>query len=138
MQPLAFIGYNLAGNDWKPARRVFLDTLKERGLREGAIKTYGVFSQTIDQLVDLQPSVVVTLGDSALKLLVPDAPKNTMNVRGYVFDTPYGFPVLASVDPEMVSKNWTPWRVLLSMDFQRAKDMRKKGWQRPERRVVVV
>ena len=138
MNPIAFVGYNLKGNDWKPARRVFIDTLKERGIREETIHTFGVFPSTISQLTALNPSVVVALGDSALKLLVPAAPKNTMNVRGYVFDTSFGFPVLATVDPEMVSKSWVPWRVFISMDFQRAKNMRRNGWEREVRVVEVV
>ena len=135
---IAFVGFNLKGNDWKPARRVFLETIKERGIREDTVQTFGVFPRTIQELKSLDPSVVVCCGNAAVNLLLPDKPGDVEYIRGYVFDSPHGLTVLATVDPAEVSKTWVPWRMLFSKDIQKAKEMNKKGWERPLREVHIV
>ena len=137
MNQIAIVGYNLFASEWHPGRRILSEALKERGLREATLDFVSVDGNTKSKLAELKPSVTVALGDSALRLLVDDKPPNVLQSRGYLFETELGV-VLATVDPANVHKNWTPWRVLLSMDLQRAKDINKNGFQRPVRNVEVL
>ena len=102
----------------------------------------------------LKPKVIVALGAEAAHALIPEWPDarregrlthlgdikratDIENRRGYVFDSALG-PVVATVHPAFVAKSWTPWRVLLSYDLQRASEVARDGLVRPTRRVHVV
>lgn len=133
MKTLYFVGENLKGSEWHPARKVLEAAMAERGIRWETV----TFLNPWEHHQIHNPSLIVALGNKALKTFVKDKVGGVMNVRGYVFDTDAGL-VLATVDPEEVHKNWTPWRVLLSMDLQRAKDIHKNGFERPKRNVEVL
>lgn len=102
----------------------------------------------------LLPKVIVALGNEACHALVPEWPdgrsgrdlvhrgdiKGAQDIearRGYVFDSPFA-PVVATVHPAFVARTWTPWRVLLSYDLQRAKEVERNGLVRPTRNVEIV
>ena len=105
-------------------------------------------------LRSLRPRVIVALGAEAAHALVPEWPDarrdgrlthlgdikracDIENHRGYVFDTTLG-PVVATVHPAFVAKSWTPWRVLLSYDLQRASEVARDGLIRPTRAVEII
>jgi len=134
---ICFVGYNLTGSEWHPGLKILTETMQERGLRRETVKFFPVGSGTKAQLLQLKPSVTVALGNAALRSLVSDSPPPVMQSRGYVFEEDFG-PVLATVDPADINTNWLPWRLLLSMDLQRAKDLNKNGFKRPLRNVEVV
>lgn len=104
-----------------------------------------------EKIATLKPKCVVTLGDYASWALLPfDWPtkrgkghikfaEGSFNMRGFVFESEYvDAPVVASVSIEDIQNAWVPWRVLLSLDVQRAKDITRKGFQRPERNVEIL
>lgn len=102
-------------------------------------------------LGDLSPSVIITLGNEASHAIIPewpDAPRDEHrgditrargieNRRGYSFETPFGA-ALATVHPAFVSRNWSPWRVLLAHDLRKAKRIAENGHIRPTRDVTIV
>lgn len=109
------------------------------------------------ELQRLRPSVVVAFGNEASWTLCPtDWPtgkssgrfsygggwRNATGIeelRGFIFDSPFlDCPVLPTMHPLDVVKSWTPWRVLLSLDLQRAKTLAKDGFERPLRKVMVI
>jgi hypothetical protein len=137
MNPIVFVGYNINGNKWHPAAKILSETMQERGLREEAVRRVGVSSETHSQVAALNPSVVVALGDSALRLLLDEPAPPVTQCRGYVWETSLG-PVLAAIDPAVVHKTWTPWRMLLSLDLLRAKKIQRSGLTRPVRNVEVL
>lgn len=103
----------------------------------------------------LRPALIVALGNEAAHALVPDWPDatrpheglvHTRNIkgardiesrRGYLFDSPFG-PVLTTVHPAAAARVWVPWRMLLSFDLQRAKELHTNGFVRPTRDVQIV
>ena len=107
---------------------------------------------TLDRL---KPRVIVTLGNEAAHAIIEGWPdgrdrdgflthrgniKSASDIeqrRGFVFDTRWG-PTVATVHPASVARDWTPWRVLLSYDIQRAKEILRDGLVRPTRIVEVV
>lgn len=99
----------------------------------------------------LNPKVVVAMGDYAAWALLPNdwpTKRNTgrikdaegmLDMRGFVFTSQYTpAPVVATVDPELIHKMWVPWRVLFSLDLQRAKNITKEGFTRPKREVEIL
>lgn len=101
-------------------------------------------------LADLRPNVVVALGNEAAFAAIGSAdwPARDGSVftaggieqrRGYLFEGIHGLKVLATVHPAAVVRVWTPWRVLLSYDLQRAKEESAYAdIRRPVRQVEVV
>lgn len=133
---IAFVGYNLFANEWHPAIRILNYALQERGIKPFEFQRVSMDDKTIVHLKAMCPDVIVALGNSALRKLVKDVPPVHL-CRGYVFDSEVG-PVVATVDPADINKVWVPWRMLLSLDIQRAKDIAKDGLTRPERNVEVL
>jgi len=103
----------------------------------------------------LQPSVIIALGNEAAHTLVPEWPdtrspnglehrgnifgaKDIENRRGYVFDSEFDCPVIVTVHPAAVARTWVPWRVLLSYDLQRTKELHDERLRRPRRKVELV
>lgn len=125
------VGENLKGSEWHPARRTLKAAMDERGIRWESVRILNPWEHS--QIKN--PTVIVALGNKALKLFAGDW--DVRSVRGYVFDNALG-PVLATCDPEDVHKEWTPWRVLLSLDLQKAKNIHKHGFKRPIRDVEIV
>ena len=136
MKKYAFVGDNLVGNDWKPGRRVLLDTMKERGIREDQVEYFPVNSWTKKSLLESNYKVVVAFGDRALKLFVDDAWK-TEQTRGYFWEIS-NLIVLATMDPELVSKSWVPWRMLMSMDLDKCKKLERELPSKNQRPVHTV
>lgn len=62
--------------------------------------------------------VILACGTQTLRALVPDAP-NAQEARGYMWDTAWGR-VVASMSPEDIVMDWTPWRALFDLDLRRA------------------
>lgn len=112
----------------------------------------------------LKPKVIITLGDEAAHAVVPDWPdarsgsdlihrgtiktaREIENRRGYVFDSSFG-PVVATVAPQSLTLDakrkgwkaldWAPWRMLLSHDLRKAKEIARHGLIRPTREVTIV
>lgn len=112
-------------------------------------------ARTHETLRHLRPKVTVALGAYVAHALIPDWPDarsredglvhrgaifgatDIENRRGYVFDSPFG-PVVATVDPAFVDASWSPWRVLLSLDLQRAVKVASDGLIRPTRDVEII
>jgi uracil-DNA glycosylase family 4 len=112
-------------------------------------------ARTHETLRRLRPKVTVALGPYVAHALVPEWPDarsrdeglvhrgnifgatEIENRRGYVFDSPFG-PVVATVDPAFVDTSWSPWRVLLSLDLQRATKVASDGIVRPTRDVQII
>jgi len=104
----------------------------------------------------LKPSVIVTLGNEAAHALVEGWPDTRVpgvglenrgnifgatdieNRRGYVFDSEFDCPVIVTVHPAAVARQWVPWRMLLSFDLQRTKELHDAGLRRPQRQVELV
>jgi len=104
----------------------------------------------------LKPSVIIALGNEAAWTLVGDWPDTRVprvglehrgnvfgacdieNRRGYVFDSEFDCPVIVSVHPAAVARTWVPWRVLLSYDLQRTKELHDEHLRRPSRQVELV
>ena len=64
------------------------------------------------------PRVLLVCGTESLRKLVPDAP-SAQEARGYMWDTAWGR-VVASMSPEDIVTDWTPWRALFDLDLRRA------------------
>ena len=62
--------------------------------------------------------VILACGTQTLRALVPDAP-SAQEARGYMWDTAWGR-VVASMSPEDIVTDWTPWRALFDLDLRRA------------------
>ena len=143
---LNFLSISLHTPKWDAS----LDDCSAAEVEEGVAKVR-------KQLRLLRPSVVVAFGNEAAWALVPNSwptgssrgrytfggpiqdATGVEELRGFVFDSPFvDAPVVVTVAPTFVQKSYTPWRVLLSLDMQRAKEIAKKGMKRPLRRVEVV
>ena len=107
----------------------------------------------------LRPKVIVALGPEAAHALVSEWPDgrdrdglvhrgnirsatDAENRRGYIFDSSVSgvdASVIVSLHPAFVARNWTPWRMLLSFDLQRAQEIsRLERIRRPQRQVEIV
>jgi len=104
----------------------------------------------------LKPSVIVALGNEAAHVLVEGWPDTRVpnaglehrgnifgacdieNRRGYVFDSEFDCPVIVTVHPAAVTRQWVPWRMLLSFDLQRTKELHDAGLRRPIRQVELI
>jgi len=103
----------------------------------------------------LKPSVIVALGNEAAWTITPEWPDtrgrsglehrgnifgacDIENRRGYVFDSEFDCPVIVTIHPAAVARTWVPWRVLLSFDFQRAKELHDGHLRRPHRQIELV
>jgi len=94
---------------------------------------------------ELNPSVIVTMGNEASYSLIPDWPtrngtvfgaKDIFDMRGYLFKGYNGHKIIPTVHPGAVNRVWVPWRQLLETDLKRAKEQHESsGWKRPVRRV---
>lgn len=104
-----------------------------------------------DLIDELEPNLVVALGNEASAALVPemrtredvvDAVYNAKGIeerRGYIWRGVHGVKVLTTIHPAAAARQWVPWRVLLGFDFQRAKEnANDKRIRRPQREVEVV
>lgn len=102
----------------------------------------------------LDVDVIFTLGSHASHAVIPEWPDGRSgrdlvhrgdikratdipNRRGYVFDSIFG-PVVASMHPAFIARNWSPWRVLLTSDLRKASEIARAGLQRPRRDVEIV
>jgi len=115
--------------------RLFEDCLREAGFRDGDLKFLSIF-QAVNGYV--KPSVIVALGDDVAKALLPEYDLKAVDCRGYVFDSPFDCPVIVTVHPATVARTWVPWRVLLSFDLQRTKELHSEHLCRPSRQVELV
>lgn len=148
--------------------RIFADACVEAGLRRSSLNliNFTIDCRDIDSQIrevrrllrQVRPSVVVALGNEAAHSLVAEWPdgrdrdglvhrgnvrsaRDFENRRGYVFDSDVDgvdAPVIVSVHPAYVASTWSPWRVLLSFDLQRAKELDRAGLRRPVREVHIV
>lgn len=125
---------------------LFTEVAKDVGLKYNL----AYVDDALPQLVgDLLPSLVVTLGNEAAWTLVADWPslgKGVEERRGYLWEAKeeYGkVPVLTTVAPEMIAKQWVPWYTLLTFDLEKANGYARaaRGTRlltRPTRTVVIV
>lgn len=121
----AFVGNNLTGNNFKPGRRILLDAMKERGIREDQVEYFTPNSHSKKRCLSGDFKVVVAFGNEALKLFVEDA-WDVKQTRGYVFESGgYKTPIVPTIDPTFINKAWVPWRMLLSLDLGRSKEICK-------------
>jgi uracil-DNA glycosylase family 4 len=117
--------------------------VKPGGNRFEAHKAFDVQQGLLDlhqRLEELQPSIIVALGNEASLACLGFSVYGTFGIeerRGYVFDGPFG-PVLAAIHPAAIARTWTPWRMLLSYDLQRAKEIHDGHLRRPQRQVEVI
>lgn len=137
--------------------RVLDECLVEAGLQRSDVATFDAsdVAATHSALARLKPRVVVTLGAEASHAVIPEWPdshdgegglwhrgvirsaRDIENRRGYIFDSRWG-PVVATIHPGFAAKTWVPWRMLLSYDLQRAKEISRDGLVRPTRDVEIV
>jgi uracil-DNA glycosylase family 4 len=117
--------------------------VKPGGNRFEAHRRFDVEQGLLDlhqNLEQLQPSIIIALGNEACLACLGLSVHGTFGIedrRGYIFDGPFG-PVLASIHPAAIARTWTPWRMLLSYDLQRAKEVHDGYLRRPQREVEVV
>ena len=113
-------------------------------------------AETRRLLERLRPRLIIALGNEASWVTVPDWPDarsegrltHVGNIfgatgieerRGYIFDSSFDCPVLVTIHPAAVSRVWKPWRVLLSYDLQKAKEVfDAKHLRRPVREVEII
>ena len=122
---------------------------KNRGTIEGDI------AELKGKLFRLKPKVMVALGNEVSHVLTSGWPdkrsgsklvhsgnifgaRDIENRRGYAFDSPLGPPVIVTVRPSDASVSWVPWRMLLSFDLQRAKELHDEHLCRPRREIEIV
>ena len=98
---------------------------------------------------ELQPSLIVTFGNEAAHTFVEGWPtrgghgvKYATGIearRGY-FWIWEGVKVLTTVHPSFALRSWTPWRILLKYDLERAREHEAVPVEelRPKREVIVV
>lgn len=139
--------------EMRQGENIFESCLSEAGLRMEDI-TFLSLAQT-SALSRLKPSIIVALGNEAAWSLVDDWPDtrgaeglehrgnifgatDIENRRGYVFDSRFDCPVIVTVHPANIARTWVPWRVLLSYDLQRTKELHDEHLCRPERKVELV
>jgi hypothetical protein len=120
------------------AMQILKDSLQERGVRWDSVKF-----ESADNFSPFQArgeKVVLALGMRAARVCTRDLTDGVdiFNLRGFVFQGSFGGVCVVSVNPEDVVSMWVPWRMLLSCDIQRAKDIEEKGFERPERKVEIV
>ncbi len=103
-------------------------------------------------LSDLSPSCVVALGNEACWATIPEWPSSKAahggirtasgieDRRGYFWEGKLGHKVISTVHPSFALRSWVPWRMLLALDLQRAREHEKVplGVLRPTREVEVV
>ena len=105
-----------------------------------------------DMLTDLSPSCVVAMGNEACWATIPDWPSSKgaaggirtssgiEDRRGYFWEGKLGHKVISTVHPAAALRSWVPWRMLLALDFQRAREHELIPLEelRPTREVEVV
>lgn len=91
------------------------------------------------------PPLVVVFGNEAFRTVMGEHPDDKdvlpsiTEARGYLWDSPLGPRVLASVHPAAISRQWLPWRPLFDVDLRKAKlELDAACPAFPEREVVVV
>lgn len=121
---------------------------------------FGEIAHVRETLRKLRPRVVVALGNEAAWVATREWPDargrddagisrllhrgnifgacDIESRRGYVFDSDFGAHVVATVHPAAVARVWTPWRMLLSYDLQRAQELMHVDLRRPVRAVEIV
>ena len=132
MKPYIFYGPRLQtnGNSWRnPAAQILTYAMQERGIRSDQV-------EWVEKGVIPSGKIVIVFGKEAAAEIGLDLDKSVREMRGYVFDDK--IPILLTIHPEEVQKEWLPWRVLLSLDLQRAKNIVKKGFERPVRNVEIL
>jgi hypothetical protein len=122
------------------ARRILDDVLRERGIRPQDVEVVAP-PQASSTITRLRPNIVVALGDAAARTLIPDwdSDASARTHRGYVFEGIHGVKTIVTIHPNDVSAQWVPFRVLLSYDLQRAREIsHTPAIERPERNVEIV
>lgn len=92
-----------------------------------------------------QPKLIIALGNEAFRVCMykrsddeTSLPK-IQQARGFLWDSPLGPRVLASVHPAGMDRQWLPWRVLFDVDMRKGKRELDLGCPDfPEREVTVV
>ena len=106
------VPYRPKGNEFKAhSRRRISDGLHE-----------------LRQLIkELEPSVIVAFGNEASYAVVTGWPGATIRSasgiedrRGYVFDGIEGVPVVPTIHPAAVLRQWVPWRMVVPRDIAKA------------------
>lgn len=97
-------------------------------------------------LAQHRPKLIVAMGNQASEFLLGDQwpvdkggrSEGIQNIRGYLWDSQYGR-VLTTIHPASCLRDWTPWRVLLDLDFKKAKRELELGTPSlPQRKVRVI
>lgn len=105
-------------------------------------------SQLRETVARVDPNLIVALGNVASWALVEDWPGDTIrdakliqDRRGYLWTSRQEFgsrKVLTTVHPAFCDRAWVPWRALLTLDLERAKEEADgPGLERPTRSVTV-
>jgi len=126
---------------WRPRNNMFFLHSWEK-IEEGQRELWSLIGE-------LNPSVIVTMGNEAAHTLIADWPDNgsikrakgIQDRRGFVWEitaTGGNIPILATVHPSFVDRTWVPWAALLAHDMERAAELHEKGLTRPEREVHIV
>ncbi len=120
--------------------RLFADCLREAGIRDKSLIHLGISEASqLKKLSSMaRPKIIVALGDDVARALLPDYDLKAVDCRGYVFDSEFSCPVLVTIHPATVARTWVPWRVLLSFDLQRTKELHDEHLRRPQRQVELV
>lgn len=89
---------------------------------------------------EYKPKLVLALGNEAFRMAsYNDNHPGIQDARGYLWDAPLGFRLLATIHPAAALREWTPWRVLLDVDFKKAAAELRAGCPPlPTRKVEVV
>lgn len=145
MPDIVIVGDNLTSSSSYTPRTAYLfqQVLKEVGLRTIDV-AFARPNEVSHAIRTHRPNVIVACGDRAAAATIAkwDATASSERMRGYFFEGafgPTGPKVLLTIDPAKLEREWTPWRVLLSYDLQRAREHSKSpAIVRPTRDVHVV
>ena len=114
--------------------------LREVGLTRDdvTITTWG-FSGMGRILHYSKPNCILACGKEALKTVLSDWKGDPAEKRGYIFQRKDSTKVVATMDLDVVSDVWVPWRVLIGKDLAKAvRESETRGLVRKERKTVIV
>lgn len=86
---------------------------------DAALRVAGSPAHIATTFPPLGKNVVLACGTESIRRLVGAEAPSAQEARGYMWDTAWGR-VVASMSPEDIVTDWTPWRALFDLDLRRA------------------